>query len=202
LSWSKGLYYHLNRTGKSIRKYPDGKDPLKKELFGRTRVCTKCNKMKSTFQFHWKTEYQCKNKVTKRLQKNCSACRVKHDNEKYSATAEAYLKRRIGTLKSTCHKHRGRKKVLLTSDQFYNVWKKQRAKTGLQCPISGETMTHTLGNGSVLTNISVDRINSSKDYVIGNIQFVCVMANLMKNKHDNKTLLVWSKKIVNQLEKK
>jgi hypothetical protein len=125
-----------------------------------------------------------------------------HDNEKYSATAEAYLKRRIGTLKSTCHKHRGRKKVLLTSDQFYNVWKKQRAKTGLQCPISGETMTHTLGNGSVLTNISVDRINSSKDYVIGNIQFVCVMANLMKNKHDNKTLLVWSKKIVNQLEKK
>jgi hypothetical protein len=202
LSWSKGLYYHLNRTGKSIRKYPDGKDPLKKELFGRTRVCTKCNKRKSTFQFHWKTEYQCKNKVTKRLQKNCSACRVKHDNEKYSATAEAYLKRRIGTLKSTCHKHRGRKKVLLTSDQFYNVWKKQRAKTGLQCPISGETMTHTLGNGSVLTNISVDRINSSKDYVIGNIQFVCVMANLMKNKHDNKTLLVWSKKIVNQLEKK
>jgi hypothetical protein len=63
-------------------------------------------------------------------------------------------------------------------------------------------MTHTLGNGSVLTNMSVDRIDSDKDYVIGNVQVVCLMANIMKNRYDNKNLLKWSKKIVKQLEKK
>ena len=199
MTWQKGLYYHLHRTGKTIRKHPDGKDPLKQKLFGKTRVCTKCNKRKSTLLFHWKTDYRYKNKVTKRLQKRCGICRVKHDNEKYSATAEAYLKRRIGTLKSNCHKHRGRRRVSLTSNQFYNAWERQRGETGLKCPISGETMTHTLGRGQVLTNISVDRIDSDKDYTKSNIQFVCLMANIMKNRYDNKNLLNWSKKIVNHL---
>ena len=191
MTWSQqGLYYHLNRTGKSLRKYPNGEDPLKQELFGKTRRCTRCNKRKSTLKFHWKTDYTNSNKVTKRLQRFCGVCRVKHDNEKYSATAEAYLKRRIGALKSSCYRYTGRREVILTSDQFYNVWKKQRAKTGLQCPISGETMTHTLGRGQVLTNISVDRIDSDKDYIKSNIQFVCLMANLMKHKYNNKTLLL------------
>ena len=202
MSWQRGLYYHLQRTGKTIRKYPDGNDPLKQKLFGKTRQCTKCGKRKSTLRFHWKTDYTNSNKVTKRLQRFCGVCRVKHDNEKYSATAEAYLKRRIGALKSSCYRYTGRREVILTSDQFYNVWKKQRAKTGLQCPLSGETMTHALGRGQVLTNISVDRIDSDKDYIKSNIQFVCLMANLMKHKYDNKNLLSWSKKIVNNLERK
>jgi len=201
LTWQKGLYYHLNRTGKYLRKYPDGKDPLKQELFGKTRQCTKCKKRKSTLKFHWKTDYSYKDKVTKRLQRFCGACRVKHDNDKYSASAEAYLRRKILNLQQDCHRHRGRKKVQLSYDKFYNEWKKQFNKTGLICPLSGETMTHSLGNGAVLTNISVDRIDSDKEYIRGNIQFVCLMANLMKNKYNNKTLLGWSKKIVNHLGK-
>jgi len=199
LTWQKGLYYHLHRTGKTIRKYPDGKDPHKQELFGKTRVCTTCGKRKSTLQFHWKTDYQTKHKIVKRLQRQCGPCRVKKDNDKYSASAEAYIKRKISNLLQSCHRHRGRKKVLLDHSKFYNEWKKQSIKTGLTCPLSGETMTHTLGNGGVLTNISVDRIDSNKNYVKGNIQFVCLMANLMKNKYNNETLLGWSKKIVNQL---
>jgi len=50
--------------------------------------------------------------------------------------------------------------------------------------------------------MSMDRIDSSKDYVVGNVQIVCLMANIMKNRYDNKNLLKWSKKIVNHLEKK
>jgi len=199
LTWRKGFYSDLYRTGKTIRKYPNGKDPLKEKLFGKTRVCSYCKKRKSTLKFHWKTDYRTKDKVTKRLQRQCGVCRVNHDNNKYSATADAYLRRRIQILQQDSHKHRGRKKVLLNYDKFYNEWKKQFNKTGLTCPLSGQTMTHRLGRGEVLTNISVDRINSDKDYVRGNIQFVCVMANLMKNKYNNKTLLGWSKKIVNHL---
>jgi len=200
LTWSRqGLYYHLNRTGKFLRKYPDGRDPLKQKLFGKTRQCTKCKKRKSTLKFHWKTDYTNSNEVIKRLQRQCGVCRVKHDNDKYSASPDAYIGRRIQMLRQECHKHRGRRKVQLSYDKIFKVWKKQFNKTGLTCPLSGETMTHLRGNGGVLTNISVDRINSSKDYVRGNIQFVCLMANLMKNKYDNKNLLSWSKKIVNHL---
>jgi len=202
LTWGKGLYYHLNKTGETIRKYPDGKDPRKQELFGKTRVCSKCGKRKSTLQFHWKTDYAYKDKVTKRLQKQCGTCRVKYDNDKYSASADAYLKRRISTLLQSCYRHRGRRKVLLTHDKFFNEWKKQQAKTGLTCPLTGEKMTHTLGRGDVPTNISVDRIDSDKEYVKGNIQFVCLMANLMKNRYDNKNLLLWSKRIVKHLGRK
>jgi hypothetical protein len=197
LTWRKGFYSNLYKKGKTIRKYPNGQDPLKQELFGKTRVCSYCKKRKSTLKFHWKTDYQTKNKVTKRLQRQCGPCRVQKDNNKYSATADTYLRRKILTLQQDSHRHRGRRKFLLNYDKFFKIWRKQFNKTGLKCPLSGETMTHTLGNGEVLTNISVDRIDSSKDYIKGNIQFVCVMANLMKNKYNNKTLLGWSKKIVN-----
>jgi len=201
LTWGKGLYYHLNRTGKSLRKYPDGEDPLKQELFGQTRRCTRCNKRKSTLKFHWKTDYTNSNKVIKRLQRFCGVCRVKQDNDKYSASPDAYIRRRIQMLRQDCHRHRGRKKVQLSYDKFFKIWKTQFAKTGLTCPLSGETMTHQRGKGEVLTNISVDRIDSDKEYEGGNIQFVCLMANLMKHKYNNKNLLSWSKKIVNNLEK-
>jgi hypothetical protein len=201
LTWGKGLYYHLNRTGKSLRKYPDGEDPLKQELFGKTRLCTRCNKRKSTLKFHWKTDYTNSNKVIKRLQRFCGVCRVKQDNDKYSASPDAYIRRRIQMLRQDCHRHRGRKKVQLSYDKFFKIWKTQFAKTGLTCPLSGETMTHQRGKGEVLTNISVDRIDSDKEYERGNIQFVCLMANLMKHKYNNKNLLSWSKKIVNNLEK-
>ena len=197
MTWRKGFYSNLYKKGKTIRKYPNGQDPLKQELFGKTRVCSYCKKRKSTLKFHWKTDYQTKNKVTKRLQRQCGPCRVQKDNNKYSATADTYLRRKILTLQQDSHRHRGRRKFLLNYDKFFKIWRKQFNKTGLKCPLSGETMTHTLGNGEVLTNISVDRIDSSKDYIKGNIQFVCVMANLMKNKYNNKTLLGWSKKIVN-----
>jgi hypothetical protein len=202
MTWYKGFYSNLYKEGKHMRKYPDGKDPLKQKLFGKTRVCSKCGKRKSTLLFHWKTNYQTKHRIVKRLQRQCGPCRVKLDNNKYSASADAFLRRRISVLKQDCHKRRGRKKVLLNYDKIFKIWKSQYSKMGLTCPLSGETMTHILGRGEVLTNISVDRIDSSKDYIKGNIQFVCIMANLMKNKYNNKTLLGWSKKIVNHLGRK
>ena len=132
--WSKkGIYNKLNREGKSIRKYPNGDDPLKIKLFGKTRECSKCGKRKSILRFHWKTK-----KVKRR---------------------------------------------------------------GLICPLSGVKMTYTLGKGDVLTNMSIDRKRSDKYYEKGNIQFVCIMANKMKNLYTNDVLYDWSKKIARNLGK-
>ena len=61
--WSKkGIYNKLNREGKSIRKYPNGDDPLKIKLFGKTRECSKCGKRKSILRFHWKSFTELKHK--------------------------------------------------------------------------------------------------------------------------------------------
>ena len=48
------------------------------------------------------------------------------------------------------------------------------------CAISGIKMTHISGKGKVATNISIDRIDSSKGYINGNIQLLCLAANMMK----------------------
>ena len=108
--WSKkGIYNKLNREGKSIRKYPDGDDPLKIKLFGKTRECSKCGKRKSILRFHWKSFYKTKTQKVRRIQAQCGSCRVKHDNIRYSKTPEAYIRRRLMGLKQDCRSKRGRK---------------------------------------------------------------------------------------------
>ena len=111
--WNKqGIYNKLNREGKSIRKYPNGDDPLKIKLFGKTRECSKCGKRKSILRFHWKSFYKTKTQKVRRIQAQCGECRVKYDNYKYSKTPEAYIRRRLMNLKQDCRSKRGRKKVL------------------------------------------------------------------------------------------
>ena len=200
--WSKkGIYNKLNREGKSIRKYPDGDDPLKIKLFGKTRECSKCGKRKSILRFHWKSFYKTKTQKVRRIQAQCGACRVKYDNLKYSKSPEAYIRRRLMNLKQDCRSKRGRKKVLLTYKQLIAIYKRQVKRRGLICPLSGIEMTYTLGKGDILTNMSIDRKRSDKYYEKGNIQFVCVMANKMKNLYTNKILYDWSKNIVRNLGK-
>ena len=200
--WSKkGIYNKLNREGKSIRKYPNGDDPLKIKLFGKTRKCKKCKKRKSILRFHWKSFYKTKTQKVRRIQAQCGSCRVKHDNIRYSKTPEAYIRRRLMGLKQDCRSKRGRKKVMLTYKQLIEIYKRQIKRRGLICPLSGVKMTYKLGQGDILTNMSIDRKRSDKYYEKGNIQFVCIMANKMKNLYTNGVLYDWSKKIARNLEK-
>jgi hypothetical protein len=42
-------------------------------------------------------------------------------------------------------------------------------------------MTNVSNNGRILTNLSIDRIDSKKGYIKDNIQFVCMAINQMKS---------------------
>ena len=57
------------------------------------------------------------------------------------------------------------------------LWNKQNGK----CALTGMDMTYKFYEGRVNTNVSVDRIDSSKGYTRDNVQLVCMAANQMKN---------------------
>lgn len=54
------------------------------------------------------------------------------------------------------------------------------------CALSGIKME---GNSKSPLRPSLDRINSKMGYLVGNIQFVCCMINVMKNKYDEKQFI-------------
>lgn len=57
-------------------------------------------------------------------------------------------------------------------------------------------MTHLRGHGRLMTNVSIDRIDSSKGYEEGNVQLVCHITNLMKQDLSISELKMWCAKIV------
>ena len=60
---------------------------------------------------------------------------------------------------------------------LYYLWDVQSGK----CAITNIPMTFEYYKGRVNTNLSIDRIDSSKGYIKGNIWLVCMCVNQMKN---------------------
>ena len=123
MSWYIGEYEKMRRQGKTIRRYPNGNDPLKQELFGENRTCSKCKETKIIFKFHWKSDNY-KGTYRRRLQAECGECREKQRHAKYSATPEAFIMRSVQQIKQeSARVKKRRKRVTLTMDQFMEAWK-------------------------------------------------------------------------------
>ena len=61
------------------------------------------------------------------------------------------------------------------------------------CPFFGWELTFTPGQPRVNTTISIDRIDSSKGYIPGNVQVISWLANLMKTNATAEELLLFAK---------
>lgn len=72
---------------------------------------------------------------------------------------------------------RSSKKEIISLDALELLWVTQGGK----CALTGWDMTIELGRGVVHTNCSIDRIDSSGDYEVGNVQLVCRIANTAKS---------------------
>jgi len=67
--------------------------------------------------------------------------------------------------------------VNIDLDYLKEIWNTQQGK----CALSKIDMTNVSNNGRILTNLSIDRIDSKKGYIKDNIQFVCMAINQMKS---------------------
>lgn len=93
---------------------------------------------------------------------------------------------------SSYFERRNRKKQIvgdITIEQVHDLWISQNKKCALSGVFIGfydDGKTHTC---------SIDRIDSSKNYSLDNIQLVHKDVNIMKNKFDNKYFIDMCKKV-------
>lgn len=65
------------------------------------------------------------------------------------------------------------------------------------CPIFGWKLTNISGEGRVKTNASIDRVDSSKGYIKGNIVIMSDLANRMKQNATEEELVLFAEGILN-----
>jgi hypothetical protein len=124
----------------------------------------------------------------------CKTCERKRSKEKRirqcNNDIETFLKASI----KMSHWNAQKRKLVyeISLKDLLNLWEKQN---GI-CALSGESMTHIRGKGRVITNVSIDRIDSKKGYIVENIQLVCQFCNFIKNEFTDTELINWCKKIV------
>ncbi len=82
--------------------------------------------------------------------------------------------------------------VDITMEDLWNLWLNQEMK----CALTGELLKLPRVGGDSTATASVDRIDSSIGYVLGNIQWVHKSVNLMKLDHDEDVFFEWCRKIV------
>jgi hypothetical protein len=85
------------------------------------------------------------------------------------------------------------KEITITLQDLKDQWEKQE---GI-CPITGWKLDHASLGGKMLPNQpSVDRIDSSRGYVIGNIQYLALIAQFAKHAFPEEDVIEFCRAVV------
>ena len=138
--------------------------------------------------------YSAKNRGRFREKHRIYSAKYREDNKEiilvklniYYNTERGFMVKLWNSIKRSSKKHE-RINEFKDFDEFYNHWLKQKATYGMRCPATGVEMTHTIGtnkssvgNKRIMTNISTDRILSTKGYSPQNLIFTTWAYNSAK----------------------
>ena len=142
----------------------------------KTYICSVCKKYKTASEFP---------KCSRNKYRNCLNCTCKKcfkdiygKNRRQVKESEALDK----LLKIRLHdaQVRAKKKNLyidITLEYLKQLWNKQEGK----CALTNFPMSYQQSNGKRNPySLSIDKIDPNKGYEVGNVQFVCFAANMMK----------------------
>jgi len=90
--------------------------------------------------------------------------------------------------------HRRDKEVTVTLESLKEIWESQNGT----CPLTGWTLelpTQAKQYMLHLRTASLDRIDNSKGYVLGNVRFVSVMFNLARNKFSDEDVIEFAQAV-------
>lgn len=172
------------------------KTTVVKEIDGTTHyLCNKCKQWFTSDHFNKDNTFLHGNRGG--LCRECKDCQKQRYLKERAKLAEddhyAWRYKLYQALKGT--KRRSKIKDTyndLDLEYLMYLWNKQEGK----CALTGLQMTYKFYEGRVNTNVSVDRIDSSKGYTRDNIQLVCMAANQMKNDLSMDELLFMCNKII------
>lgn len=158
--------------------------------------CYICKKYKSQDQFDdnkskWFRNYKdCRCKECKSRQRKKRLLANNTIKSPYELLDHRYL----------CLQDRAKRNGLsvdITKEYLHELWDKQKGR----CAMSNIQMTYISNCGRIPTNVSVDRIDSSKGYTKDNVQLVCMAINQMKSDLDVQTLLTFCRALIKNTRK-
>lgn len=155
-------------------------------------LCCKCKEYKAEDDF----DIANNNWFRKNRDRRCKKCKKEQYTKRLLSNKGNQGIDRLITERYAGLKDRAKKNGLLVDfDREYlkELWENQNHK----CALSGIEMTTTFFQGRTLTNISVDRIDSSKGYIKENVQLVCMAINQMKSDMSKEELINFCKLIIN-----
>ena len=138
-------------------------------------------------------EYNLKNRTTINKKARIYSVQYRKDNKEvilikqkyYYNTERGFIIKLWNSIKRSSKKHE-RTNEFKNFDEFYNHWLKQKTTYGMKCPATGVEMTNIVGTNKsgehkrIMTNISTDRILSTKGYSPQNLIFTTWAYNSAK----------------------
>lgn len=172
------------------------------------KLCTSCHEIKICNEYR---ERLTKNGIDRYQSHVCKSCESAHSlryNQEHSEEIQAYQKMRVETGADSIMRKNRAEKYLQTF-----LWRKARQNAKQRnkefnievsdilipekCPLLDIPLQVNIGMGTNRRNsYSIDRIDSSKGYIKGNIQILSQLANTMKNCATQEQLLTFAKNII------
>ena len=148
------------------------------------KVCPKCQLLKHASNFGTRNRTLVSGNIKVYLRSYCSVCDV-NVVKKYNQTKVGYLKKLLGSAKSRAKKN----------NLPFNVSFESLLPTALdKCPILNTPLVYSIGVGGLTEKSpSIDRIDSSKGYIDGNVQIISHRANTLKSNATKEELIALGK---------